>query len=241
MVAKAINSALEQVVDGLEVIVVDDASSDDTAAVLSSFGSCIHTLRLPHSKGVAHARNQAITIASGDWLAFLDSDDLWLPGKLAAQLELVEQNDSIALCFCDYAVDDAIIDGLWQETMVCGRRPGPRDFAALFRRNFIGTLTVLLRRDCYQSVGGFDETLHRGSDYDLWLRVAAVSLIQRLPGVYARYRRHAQSLTGLDRQRDIKTHSNITASWIARDPQLLTRIGWTLQDWQAATNTLAER
>ena len=240
MVAQAIDSALHQGVGGLEVIVVDDDSDDNTAAVLTSFGERIRTLRLPRSQGVAHARNRAIALARGRWLAFLDSDDLWLPGKLAAQLAVVDKDDSIALCFCDYAVDDATPEGQWRESMICGRRPGPRDFAALFRRNFIGTLTVLLRRECCLGVGGFDETLHRGSDYDLWLRVAAAYPIHRLPGVYARYRRHADSLTGLDSQRDIETWADITASWIARDPQLLARIGWAEQDWRASSNALAE-
>jgi glycosyltransferase involved in cell wall biosynthesis len=240
MVSAAIDSALNQGVHGMEVIVVDDNSDDETAAVLARFGERIRTLRLPRSEGVAHARNQAVALARGRWLAFLDSDDLWLPGKIDAQILEMEKDDSIALCFCDYAVDEETTQGEWQETMICGRRPGSRDFAALFRRNFIGTLTVMLRRDCFQAVGGFDESLHRGSDYDLWLRVAATYPIKRVSGVYARYRRHAGSLTGLDTRRDGQTWADVTRRWVARDPQVLTRVGWSYSDWRDSTTLLRE-
>ena len=183
------------------------------------------------ARGVAAARNAAIEIARGRWLAFLDSDDLWLPGKLNAQLEIMDADPAIMLSFTDYAVNEFRDDGVWHRVAVHGTRPGPHDFATLFRRNYIGTLTVLLRRDCLDRVGAFDETLVRGSDYDLWLRIAERRKVQRVPGVLAHYRRHRSSLTGLDPQRDLMTYAAITKRWIERDVAILTRVGWTEKGW----------
>lgn len=230
----AIDSALAQDVEGCEVIVVDDASVDATQQLLATYGERIRTLTLAESSGVANARNQGVAAAHGEWLAFLDSDDLWRNGKLAAQLSLVRREPGIALCFTDYAVEERGPKGQWQQVAIYGRRPGARDFAALFRRNFIGTLTVLLRREVFHRAGGFDTSLHRGSDYDLWLRIAAQWRIQRLPQVTARYRRHAGSLTGADPDRDRITHAEVTRQWIERDPGVLARVGWTERGWLAA-------
>ncbi|MCI0423565.1 MAG: glycosyltransferase, partial [Acidobacteria bacterium] len=87
LVCEAVESALSQRIGQVEVIVVDDGSTDDTANMLTrNFGSRIYLLRLPSRRGVGAARNAGVRLASGELLAFLDSDDLWLPGKLDAEL-----------------------------------------------------------------------------------------------------------------------------------------------------------
>lgn len=92
LVREAVESALSQRIGQVEVIVVDDGSTDDTANLLSrNFGSRIHLLRLPSRRGVGAARNAGVGLASGELLAFLDSDDIWLPGKLDAELRVLEQ------------------------------------------------------------------------------------------------------------------------------------------------------
>lgn len=92
LVFEAVESALSQRIGQVEVIVVDDGSTDDTANILTrNFGSRIHLLRLPSRRGVSAARNAGARLASGELLAFLDSDDLWLPGKLDAELRVLEQ------------------------------------------------------------------------------------------------------------------------------------------------------
>lgn len=240
MVSAAIDSALAQRIDGMQVIVIDDASSDDTRGVLAQYGDTIDVLRIHHSRGVAHARNRGIELATGQWLAFLDSDDLWLPGKLAAQLAVVADKPAIALCVTDFAVEQQDTGGDWQKVAIYGQRPGTRNFSGLFRGNFIGTLTTILRRETCLTLGGFDESLARGSDYDLWLRVTAVEQMHRIPQVYARYRRHADSLSGLDPLRDQRTWADVTSRWIARDPSLLPRIGWSLEEWRSAAHLKSE-
>ena len=92
MVGEAVESALSQRIGQVEVIVVDDGSTDDTANILTrNFGSCISLLRLPSRRGVSAARNTGVHLASGELVAFLDSDDLWLPGKLDAELRVLER------------------------------------------------------------------------------------------------------------------------------------------------------
>jgi glycosyltransferase involved in cell wall biosynthesis len=233
-IGEAIESVLNQnIPDGdLDIWVIDDASQDNTSEVLATFTPQINILRLNQSKGVAHARNQGIRQSTGHWLAFLDSDDQWLPGKLEIQMEAIASDPNIGLCFTDYAVNEQDPDEIWRQVAVYSRRQGERNFANLFRGNFIGTLTVLLRRDCWEMVGGFDETLIRGSDYDLWLKVAERWRLWRIPQVLANYRRHGNSLTGLSPTRDLETYAEITKLWIQRDPQLLERLGWSYQGWQ---------
>jgi glycosyltransferase involved in cell wall biosynthesis len=92
LVCESITSVLNQGVEGIEIIVVDDGSSDNTVSVLHErFGTCITVLCLPRRGGVGAARNAGVRLASGELLAFLDSDDLWLPGKLKAELSVFEQ------------------------------------------------------------------------------------------------------------------------------------------------------
>ncbi|MCM3906005.1 MAG: glycosyltransferase family 2 protein [Pyrinomonadaceae bacterium] len=92
LVCEAVESALSQRIGQVEVIVVDDGSTDDTANVLTrNFGSRISLLRLPSRRGVSAARNAGVRLATGELLAFLDSDDLWLPGKLDAELRVLER------------------------------------------------------------------------------------------------------------------------------------------------------
>ena len=113
LVCEAVESALSQRTGQVEVIVVDDGSTDDTANILTRrFGSRIHLLRLPNRRGVGAARNAGIRIANGELLAFLDSDDLWLPGKLDAELSVFERfpdADAVvsdSLCFVEGQADD---------------------------------------------------------------------------------------------------------------------------------------
>lgn len=113
LVCEAVESALSQRVGQVEVIVVDDGSTDDTANMLTrNFGARICLLRLPSRRGVGAARNAGVGLASGELLAFLDSDDLWLPGKLDAELRVFERFSdadavvSDSLCFVAGQADD---------------------------------------------------------------------------------------------------------------------------------------
>ncbi|MBV8096639.1 MAG: glycosyltransferase [Acetobacteraceae bacterium] len=159
-IARAIESALAQTIPPLEIIVVDDGSSDRTAEAVSDFGSAARLLKKPNG-GPASARNLGARHASGNWLAMLDADDWWYPHKLEAQLK------------CDISDDIAIIHSPSDDAP--GALPEELTFEALWRRNLIFNSSVLIRRSVFEELGGFDESrpLISVEDYNLWLRVAA--------------------------------------------------------------------
>lgn len=157
-VARAITSALDQTLPVLEIIVVDDGSSDDTVAVASSFGHPVRVISKPNG-GPASARNLAASVARGDWLAMLDADDWWFPRKNEIQLAHMAGEDiGLSHCRLDHRAE---------------RPPDELTFKDLWERNWISNSSVLLRRTIFEQVGGFVEVRRLVEDYNLWLRVSA--------------------------------------------------------------------
>lgn len=166
----------------LEVIVVDDGSTDATAAIVAARAARHPNLRLLQqpNAGPAAARNRGIAAASGELIAFLDSDDLWPAGRLAAQLAIFDAHPEVGLVFGDCALFDAdgpvlasyfaaagLDDGFFGDAALVTDAP-----AKLFRLNFIPTGAVLVRRALLLAAGGFDARLRLVEDLDLWLRLA---------------------------------------------------------------------
>jgi glycosyltransferase involved in cell wall biosynthesis len=167
LVREAVASALAQQDVALEVIVVDDGSVDDTAAVLKSFGSFICTVLQSHG-GVSYARNTGIRAAAGDWLAFLDSDDLWLPEKLREQLDFLEAHPEYKICQTE---EIWIRNGHRLNPKKYHRKPRGYCFSQLLERCLISPSAVVVHRELFEEVGLFDEGLPACEDYDLWLRI----------------------------------------------------------------------
>jgi glycosyltransferase involved in cell wall biosynthesis len=168
-VTRAISSVLGQSYPGAQVIVVDDGSADDTPAALEPFRDEIEYLRLPSNLGVSAARNRGIRQATAPLIAFLDSDDYWLPEKLSVQVAFFEAHPDIRICQTDE---------IWIRR---GRRVNPRKkhlkpsgdiFESSLRLCLVSPSAVMLRRSLLDEVGGFDESLPVCEDYDLWLRIA---------------------------------------------------------------------
>ncbi|MCK6482895.1 MAG: glycosyltransferase [Phycisphaerae bacterium] len=182
----AINSALAQTVAPLEVIVVDDGSTDDTAEVVARFGSRVRYLRRENG-GPAAARNTGIAAAHGEWLAFLDADDVWLPDKLAAQLATaeIEHADAVFCANVSHSGDD--------EAFICYDGGLTRDvlLPGLLQRNVLsgGGSTALIHRHVFEAVGGFDRAVNASEDRDLFIRVADAFRVAYVPRALARIRR----------------------------------------------------
>ncbi|MBW1980100.1 MAG: glycosyltransferase family 2 protein [Deltaproteobacteria bacterium] len=170
MVAEAVKSVLLQSGVSFELIVVDDGSTDSTEKKLEPFGSSLQYHRQTHS-GVSAARNRGVQLSRAPLLAFLDSDDLWLPGKLLVQKTFMDRNPGMQICQTDE---------LWWRN---GRRVNPKRyhqkpsgdiFRASLERCLVSPSAVMIRRPFFEQLGGFDEELPMAEDYDLWLRAALV-------------------------------------------------------------------
>lgn len=194
LVIHAIESVLGQTYEKLEAIVVDDGSADDTAKAVATFhDDRVRYIPIPHSGLPAVARNAGLRIAQGEYVAFLDSDDLWFPEKLALQVECLVQSAEVGLV-CSNAVrleDTGRVRGAKCELYLKpGQGRSGRVLAALLRDNFIITSTAMVGRACVEEAGAFDESpmLLGIEDYDLWLRVAALAEVRYLDQPLGAYR-----------------------------------------------------
>jgi glycosyltransferase involved in cell wall biosynthesis len=167
---EALNSVAAQTFHDYEVLVIDDGSSDDTAAVVQPFlaDPRVHYYRTPHL-GQPGAKNTGIRLARAPLLAFLDADDLWLPDKLARQVALLNADPGLGVVHTRRLLIDESGRELEYEQQ---EMPRGRVLSSLFRDNFVCFSSVLVRREVLDAAGWFDERLSLAIDYDLWLRVA---------------------------------------------------------------------
>jgi glycosyltransferase involved in cell wall biosynthesis len=182
-IVETIDSVFAQTWPVLEVIVVNDGSTDATESILQSFGDRI-TLVTQDNGGVAKARNTGLQLAQGDYIAFLDSDDAWFPDKTAIQIEIMERNPDIAAMGSGCIevnpageVIGEIIHQPYSEACWISREPPLLDMSDIgqnLMRNCLGSPSgLILRHSCLDEVGDFDEQLLNGSeDWDLFLRLA---------------------------------------------------------------------
>jgi glycosyltransferase involved in cell wall biosynthesis len=184
VIRKAIDSALAQDVP-LRLIVVDDGSSDDSAAIARSYGPGVVVITQAN-RGVSGARNTGLAAARAPYVALLDQDDIWQPGKLARQLELIEAHPEVGLVFTDMLLlksDGTVVeDGFLRATPPYASMDRqaiggsayllPESLGeAVVRFNFISPSTVLLRRQAVQEIGGFDDAFRFCDDAECWMRL----------------------------------------------------------------------
>lgn len=168
LVVEAVDSVLAQSFRNLELIVIDDGSTDETAARLAAYGAGLRYDRQERF-GVSAARNRGLALAQGEWVAFLDSDDLWLPKKLEVQADFFARNPGAEICQTGE---------VWIRN---GRRVNPRRkhakpsgdiFEPSLELCLVSPSAVMLRKSLFSLVGTFDPRLPACEDYDLWLRIA---------------------------------------------------------------------
>jgi glycosyltransferase involved in cell wall biosynthesis len=191
----AIFSVLNQTFQDFEIIVVDDASTDDTAKVVAAFNDeRIRLLRHDTNKGGSAARNTGILNSQCDYIAFLDDDDEWLPEKLAKQMDiLLASPPEVGCVYTGYVMVDRTSGRVIDHRPPTKRGDLSKD---LLMSNCIGgTSSVLLRKNCLEKVGLFDEDLPRSQDYDLWIRIANVFRFEYVPEPLYRYYIHENRIS----------------------------------------------
>lgn len=203
-IAAALDSALNQDYPNKEILVVDDGSTDNSLEVLQTFGNRIRVIQQSNA-GAAVARNTGMQAAQGAFIAFLDADDLWLPGKLTAQADYLAVHPEVGMVYSAWQEWHARADGDFDPL------PNPRVTNAphsdilpeesgwMYNRLLldcaIHTTTAMIRHTVVQDIGLFDVSLRRGQDYDYWLRVSRITPIHKLTAVLSLYRIHRESIT----------------------------------------------
>jgi len=200
-IRSAIDSVLQQDYSNIELIVVDDGSSDDSVAILQSYGDQIRLICQPNA-GPAAARNHGLRYVTGDFVAFHDSDDLWLPGKLSAQVAFLQQHPQYAACYSSWQVWDGgtVPEYTEQETgtpsgVAIDETGSGWLYLPLLKVSLLHTITVLIRRNVVNEVGFFSEEFRIGEDHHYWLRLARCGQIAKLAPIFALYRQNPTSTT----------------------------------------------
>ncbi len=288
---EAVTSVLRQTHAPLEVLIVDDGSTDDTEAVCASFAAPVRYIRQANA-GVSAARNHGVREARGEWIAFLDSDDVWLPAKLEIQLaalrafpgaewsvtgcevvdlegQPVPQPQGFERAFPIFAELGASADDVFSRAFACtdiecadaSHRVYSGDpFQLLFRGNFALPSSVMVRREVFDAIGGFDETLRLAEETECFHRLAARSCVAVVMSPLVRYRVGGQgsltsstnttrlirnALTSLDRAARLRPELSPSEqrAYEAGRQSLLLRLAYTqlsVLEREAARATVAE-
>jgi glycosyltransferase involved in cell wall biosynthesis len=190
--ADAVDSVLNQTFTDFEIIVIDDGSTDDTESVMGRYGDRVRYIRQANG-GVAAARNRGIEESRGRYVAFLDSDDTWFPSKLERQLEALRKDPEYRACYGAFTAVRSDLTPLHESG---GNRAGSTLEDLLLRGNIIGSIcTVMCERTMFEETGGFDPSLSQCADWDMWVRLAALTEFLYLDVPLVTYRQHGANMS----------------------------------------------
>ena len=169
LLCRALNSVFNQTYSDYEVIVVDDGSTDGTAEMLQKNFTQVRYFYQPN-KGVSASRNKGLEMSMGRWIAFLDSDDEWLPQKLEKQISLLKVKPDYKICHTE---EIWVRNGIRVNQMKKHRKTGGWIFPHCLPLCAMSPSSILIHRSVFDSIGNFDTSLPACEDYDLWLRITA--------------------------------------------------------------------
>ena len=192
-IAETVESVLNQTYKDYEIVVVDDGSVDGTRDALKPYMQKIR-YHYKENGGIASAKNAGIKLSQTEYVAFLDHDDLWVPDKLQLQMEHFSENPQIGLVYAKYT---SFRDGKELRTKPEKGYSG-WIFKELLSKSFIQTSTVVVKRECLDAVGPYDETFSLGDEYDMFLRIARKFQCGFVDKGLTRYRVHDTNASNND-------------------------------------------
>jgi len=169
LLKRALASVFKQTISDYEVIVIDDGSTDETAEMIRELYPDVNYI-YQQNKGVSSARNKGLELAKGDWMAFLDSDDEWMPEKLQKQLNLLKSDPEKRVCHTE---EVWIRNGIRVNQMKKHQKAGGWIFPQCLPLCAMSPSSIIIHRSVFDDVGDFDTQLPACEDYDLWLRITA--------------------------------------------------------------------
>ena len=192
-IGEAINSVLRQTFTDYEIIVVDDGSTDNTKEIIDNNFPQVRYYYLPH-RGVSRARNYGIQRARGEFIAFLDADDLWFGEKLEKQIGVFNADQELMLVFTEHRFFDS--NGIREATFSKKERLMKGDVVKnIFLYSHVALPTVMVRKNVFQEIGYFEENLNVAEDDNLWIRIALKFRIHLLDEVLVHCRMTENSLS----------------------------------------------
>ncbi len=238
-VAEAISSVLEQTCPVDEIVVVDDGSTDHTRDIVEQFSQSGVRYIYQENQGPGAARNSGIQETSGELLAFLDADDVWLKDKIKMQLEFLSEHPEVALVsgfawWWNMIEDDRFISGEVSKSIESLRRD-------IMVHNKIGNPSrVMLRRSVFSKVGVFDKNIRWGQDWDLWIRIITRYNAAILPTPVIVYRWHAKNLSHTSRWERLYSYWDVSRRAIQSNHSGWQRSLVMLRSWSLFTHRRAK-
>ena len=220
----AVDSALNQTFTDFELIVIDDGSSDDTSRMLRSYEDKRLTFLTQSNHGVAHARNRGLEKANGEFIAFLDSDDRWTEKKLEKAAEYIKQFPSIRIFHTEEAW---YRKGKFLAQKEKHKNPSGYVYKDALPLCCISISTAVIKKEVFNDVGNFDESLEACEDYDFWLRAACKYEVRLIPEELTlkdggRPDQLSSSVWGLDRFRIKALEKMILSKSLKEDDHIAT-------------------
>lgn len=222
---EAIDSVLQQTYQNWEIIFWDNQSTDSSANIFNSYAdSRLRYFLAPKFTKLGQARNLAVAQASGEWLGFLDCDDVWLPDKLTRQVDIIQiEAPGLGLVYGQALVIDCNIgkssnwakrQSKYSKKTALKTLPEGWVFEKLLMFNFISLLTAIVNRAAYHEVGGISDYFEQAEDYELFVKLAATRKVRAVQSVVALYRIHGSNASILNEEKDFREAEEIVSRYL---------------------------